>query len=103
MKCPTCQREITHPKTHEQRKKFHKLCRLIGKEIGLTPGQVKYAVKVDHFGIDMFTLHGKTYAFVQSSEDTDRIEYSELVEAAYRWAAENGILIPDEPATRSPT
>jgi hypothetical protein len=32
---------------------------------------------------------------VQSSEDTDRPEYSELIETALRWAAENGVVIPD--------
>ena len=92
--CPTCGRRMLD-KTAEQRNKFHALARKIGMEIGLTPGQVKAAVKQEHFGLDEFLFGKKWYRTVKSSEDTDRIEYSELIEAAYRWAAENGIAIND--------
>lgn len=92
--CPACGRGLL-TKSNEQRRKFHKVCRLIGLEIGLTPGQVKAAIKQDHFGIDEFKMGDKWYRTIQSSEDTDRIEYSELIEAGYRWAAENGIAIND--------
>jgi hypothetical protein len=78
---------------------FHGLCRQIGLELGLTPGQVKHAVKEDYFGFEDFTVNGKRYRVIQSSEDTDRVEYSALVEAAYRWAAENGVCIPDKDET----
>ena len=69
------------------------LGRDIGREIGLTPGQVKAAVKQEYFGIDEFKMGDKWYRMVKSSEEADRIEYSELIESAYRWAAENGIAI----------
>lgn len=94
-RCPTCKQTITHDKTHEQRKKFHAICREVGNQIGLTPGQVKAAIKQDHFGIDEFKMGDRWYRIVKSSEDADRIEYSELIEAAYRWGAENGIAITE--------
>lgn len=93
--CPTCRRPFTLNKTTEQRNTFHQMCRDIGKEIGLTPGQVKAAIKQDHFGIDEFKMGSKWYRTVKSSEDADRIEYSELIEAAYRWAAENEVVLPE--------
>ena len=91
--CPTCKRPFRLDKTAEQRNKFHAICRDIGNELGLTPGQVKAAIKQEHFGLDEFKFGDKWYRAVKSSEDTDRIEYSELIEAAYRWAAENGIAL----------
>ena len=92
-RCPQCNQPITFDKTHEQRKKFHAICREVGNSLGLTPGQVKAAIKQEHFGIDEFKMGDRWYRMVRSSEDTDRIEYSELIEAAYRWGAENGIAI----------
>lgn len=93
--CPTCRRPFSTDKTREQRNTFHQMCRDIGNQIGLSPGNVKAAIKQDHFGIDEFKMGGKWYRTVRSSEDTDRVEYSELIEAAYRWAAENGIALPE--------
>ena len=91
--CPTCKRPFRLDKTAEQRNKFHAICRDIGSVLGLTPGQVKAAIKQEWFGIDEFKMGNKWYRTVKSSEDTDRIEYSELIEAAFRWAAENGIAL----------
>jgi hypothetical protein len=54
---------------------------------------VKAAIKQEQFGIDEFKFGDKWYRTVKSSEDTDMVEYSELIEAAYRWAAENGIAL----------
>jgi len=93
--CPTCQRPIYLDKTHEQRKKFHAICGDIGEEMGCTPGQIKAAVKQEHFGLDEFKVGNKWYRIVQSSEDTDRLDYSALIETALRWAAENGVVIHD--------
>lgn len=90
-RCPTCGR--SQDKSHEQRKKFHAICRDIGNQIGLSTGNVKAAIKQEQFGIDEFKFGDKWYRTVKSSEDTDMVEYSELIEAAYRWAAENGIAL----------
>lgn len=87
--------EVVKDKTAEQRGKFHALCSDIGKELGLTPGQVKAAVKQEYFGLDEFKFGDKWYRSVKSSEDADRREYSALIDFAYQWAAENGIYVAD--------
>lgn len=86
-KCPTCGR--AHAKTHEQRKLFHVLCRDIGLEVGETPGKVKEAIKADFFGMDEFKIGNKWYRAVKPSESADRDEYSQLIDFAQQWAAEN--------------
>jgi hypothetical protein len=54
------------------------------------------AVKADYYGIDSFKLNGKTYMHLQSSEESDRVDYSTLIDFTYQWAAENGVAILDE-------
>jgi len=92
--CPKCHRPFVRDKTAEQRNKFHQMCRDIGKELGEPPARIKSAIKQDHFGIDEFKIGDKWYRQVKSSEDTDRMEYSELIEAAYQWAAERDVVLP---------
>lgn len=87
--------ERVKDKTAEQRGKFHALCAKVGKEIGLTPGQVKAAVKQEYFGLDEFKFGDKWYRAVKSSEDADRGEYSGLIDHLYQWAAEAGVYIHD--------
>lgn len=96
-KCPTCLRPLEYPKTLEQRNKFHAICRAVGKELGNTPAEIKIAIKTYHYGIDEFRVGDKWYRGLRSTEDDARGAYSELIEAAYRWAAENGIAINDTP------
>ena len=85
--CPTCGRTIA--KSHEQRKLFHVLCRNIGLHIGLTPGKVKEAIKADFFGLDEYRIGDKWYRAIRPSETADRVEYAQLIDFAYQWAAEN--------------
>jgi hypothetical protein len=83
---------VVKDKTPAQRRQFHRLCGEFGKALGMTKGQVKEMVKQEHFGLDTVTLkNGATYQVVQSSEDADRPEYSDLIETLLRMAAENGI------------
>jgi hypothetical protein len=82
-------------KTQEQRGYFHAICTEIGTAMGLTMGQVKEAVKAEEFGYEEFKAVGKWYRMVQSSEDTDRGNYSKLIETAIRWAAEGGVTVKD--------
>lgn len=83
---------VRKEKTHTQRKLFHALCAEAGKGLGYTKGQVKAMVKIEHYGTDtMTTPSKKTYEVVQSSEDSDREDYSALIETLLRWAAENGV------------
>ena len=85
--CKECGR--TKPKTDVQRAKFHAMCRDLGKHIGLTPGKVKEAIKADFFGLDEFRIGNKWYRAVKPSEQADKAEYSELIDYAMQWAAEN--------------
>ena len=80
-------------KTDPQRKKFHALCRDIGLELGETPGKVKEAIKQDFFGLDEYKIGDKWYRAVKPSESADKPEYSQLIEFAYQWAAERGVVI----------
>ena len=82
-------------KTHDQRKLFHALCAEGGPQVGLTPGEAKQAIKRDFYGFEVREVHGRRYELVQSSEDSDRPEYSGLIDFAYRWFAEAGVYIPD--------
>ncbi len=90
-KCGT----VINDKTGAQRRKFHALCAKIGKELGLTPGNVKMAIKQEEFGIDEFKMGNKWYRGVKSSEDSGRMDYSALIETTFRWAAENGVYLQD--------
>ena len=94
--CPTCGRKLD--KSHEQRKLFHALCRDIGLHIGLTPGKVKEAIKADFFGLDEFRIGGKWYRAIRPSETADRDEYSQLIDYALQWAAENCDMVLHAPA-----
>lgn len=86
-------RDHEAPKTHEQRKLFHAICRDIGRELGESPARIKHAIKVDYFGEETFQIAGKTYSRVQSSEEPGKREYSELIESALRWGAERGVYV----------
>ncbi len=92
-KCPTCRRVLVANKTHEQRKKFHKMCEQIGLHVGLTMRQVKEAIKEDYFGVDEYEAAGKRYSRVTSSEEPSKAGYSALIEFTYQWAAERCQLI----------
>lgn len=83
-------------KTNAQRNYFHKVCELIGKQLGYTKGQVKEMVKEYHFGEDVITTpSGRVYRVIQSSEDEDRHGYNDLIDSALRWGAENGAPVDD--------
>lgn len=82
-------------KTNDQRKHFHAICAEGGPQIGLTPGQAKEAIKRAFYGVEIKVVAGRRYEVVQSSEDSDRPEYSGLIDFAYQWFAEAGIYVPD--------
>lgn len=82
-------------KTGDQRRGFHFLCGLFGNEIGLTPGQAKDLVKREFYGTEVVTIKGKRYEVVQSSEESDRAEYSKLIDFLYVFASEQGCVLPD--------
>lgn len=80
-------------KSNEQRGLFHALCEEIGKALGNTPAEIKTAVKQYHYGIDEKKIGKDWCRILRSTEDDDRAQYTALIEAAYRWASENGIAI----------
>jgi hypothetical protein len=80
-------------KTNSQRRLFHAICRDIGLQLGHAPGAVKAAVKADYFGVESYTIAGKPYARVASSEEPGRHEYSQLIEFALMWGAERGAYV----------
>lgn len=88
-------RPARREKTHDQRKLFHAICGDIGLEMGHTPGKVKMMVKQDYYGFEKIRVGRRVYKYVQSSEESDREEYSRLIDYAYQWAAEREILIQD--------
>ena len=82
-------------KTAPQRKLFHAVCADIAPLVGLTPGGAKLKIKASFYGVEIKGEDGVYYAMVPSSEDSDREEYSRLIDHAYLWAAEAGHNIPD--------
>lgn len=82
-------------KTSNQRNWFHKLCSIFGDEMGLTQGQVKDIAKAQIVGWRHVKVGGVDIVVPDgSSEDMNRLEYSEMIEALYRVAAESGIALP---------
>ena len=82
-------------KTHDQRKLFHAICAEGAPQLGLTPGEAKQAIKEAFYGVEVKVIMGRRYTIVQSSEDSDRPEYSGLIDFAYQWFAEGNVQIPD--------
>lgn len=84
-------------KTGAQRALFHAICADLAPHMHMAPGAVKLKVKASFYGVEIRDpeADGVFYAVVPSSEDSDREEYSRLIDHAYQWAAEKGINIPD--------
>ena len=85
-------RLMSQSKTDKQRSFFHCLCADIGKELGYTPSEIKQMIKQWHYGFDEKKIGNNWYRVLRSTEEDDKEQYSELIEAAQRWAAENGIV-----------
>ncbi len=92
-------RDQRQEKTGDQRKLFHSICSEIGLEVGEPAARIKTAIKAEFYGLDSFVIRGHTYTGIQSTEESDRAEYSRLIDFAYQWAAENGVVIQDRRET----
>lgn len=88
-------RDTKKHKTGDQRKLFHAIVSEIGLEVGEPAARIKTAIKADFYGVDSFVIRGHTYLGIQSTEESDRAEYSRLIDYAILWAAERGIIIQD--------
>ena len=82
-------------KTAEQRGLWHVTMDDLAPQLGLTPGQTKQLIKSEFYGTETRTVAGRQYEFVQSSEDSDREQYSALIDFTMQFAAEQGIYLPD--------
>lgn len=82
-------------KTDDQRRLFHAICNDLAPALGLEPRAAKLKIKADFYGVEVINEDGVIVAVVPSSEDSDREEYSRLIDHAYRFAAEQDIFIPD--------
>lgn len=82
-------------KTGEQRGWWHAMLKMIGDETGYTTEEVKELVKKSILGTKQITIGGKSMEVTESSEQLDKMGYSELIDATYRLAAEAGIVLPN--------
>lgn len=65
------------------------MCRELGLHIGLTPGKVKESVKEDFYGMEEWKIGDRWYRGVKPSEQSERDEYSQLIDHLIQFAAEN--------------
>ena len=82
-------------KTEAHSNWFHKLRDIISEHTGYTKGEVKEYIKADVLGTTVVTVGDKTREVTKSSEKATRLEYSELIEGAYRMGAEAGVPLPN--------
>lgn len=89
-------KEHRKPKSVSQRGWFHALCEMLGNELGIPAGQVKELAKAQILGWRVVTLGGISFPVADgSSEKLSRMEYSDLIDALYRLAAEAGVILPE--------
>lgn len=88
-------REEREEKTVAMRKLFHAVCADMAPHLGYTPGATKLRVKASFYGVEVKNEDGVYYALVPSSEESDREEYSRLIDHAYQYAANAGITLVD--------
>jgi hypothetical protein len=88
-------REERIEKSNEQRKLFHAVCADLAPHLGLTPRACKLRMKADFYGVEVVNEDGVIVAVVPSSEDSDREEYSRLIDHTYQFAAEQSIALAD--------
>lgn len=81
-------------KTHSQRNVWHALLTEFGREVGYTKAQMKDVVKREFYGSEWIKMpNGKSYEVIPSSEESDRFDYSALIDFTLQLAAEQGILL----------
>ncbi len=83
-------------KTGAQRALFHAVCAELAPHLGETPGQVKLRIKADFYGVEVRHENGTYYGLVPSSEDSDREEYTRLIDHVYQFAAKAGVFLQDQ-------
>jgi len=83
-------------KTAEQRGWFHKLCALLGDELGMHSGDIKEIAKARLFGWRQVEYGGVTLTLADgSSERLNAKRYGQLIEVIYMLAGDSGIVLPE--------
>jgi len=83
-------------KTASQRGTFHWLCGILGDRLGISPGDIKMAVKGKYFGWKTVRFAGMEFPIADgSSEDLKRVGYAQLIDTLYQLAAEAGERLPE--------
>lgn len=82
-------------KSPAQRALFHAVCGDLAPLLGLAPAETKQLIKEQFYGVETKVVLGVPRRFTQASEDSDREEYSRLIDFAYQLGAEQGFNIPD--------
>lgn len=82
-------------KTDNQRSWFHFLLNVISEETGYETEEVKELIKKRILGTRIITIGDSEVEVTESSEKANREDYSKLIDATYRLAAEAGIVLPD--------
>lgn len=81
--------------TEEQRGGLHLLLSILARETGYRVPELKQVVKERVFGVEEREgPDGRLYRFVRSSEDANKLEYSDLIEECYILGADLGIRLP---------
>ena len=87
--------------TDEQRGWFHKLCTMLGDEVGEQMGDIKQMVKQRVYGTEEHYVGGKAYTITPSSETDDEgekrsvFDYAKLTDEVYRMGGEAGVSLPE--------
>ncbi len=81
--------------TDAQRSFFHVLNGIMAKEFGCSPDANKMDLKRETWGSTIEVVRGVKVEVVKSSTKAKKDEYSELIETAYRVAAQMGCILPD--------
>ena len=82
--------------TAHQRGWFHKLCALLGDEIGMHPGDLKEIAKGKLFGFKQVEYGGVTLTLADGhSESLNAKRYGQLIEVVYMLAGDAGIVLPE--------
>ena len=78
----------------DQQKGFHWLLGEWSAECGTDPDMLKDCVKRAVYGTTTVEKMGFTFEILNSSARMNKIEYTRLIEGAYRLAAEYGYVLP---------
>ena len=100
--CTVSSKLTDHDGTKEQKVWFYKLCRMIAKDSGHTPAEIrkyteeiKTAIIKQTFGMEKSEVMGVTIEFVPRSGFHGKDGYSQLIDCAYRFGAGLDIVLPE--------